>query len=59
MPKSVVKDGELQDTFQSFISKDKYSRWIEHLSRRETWEETVTRYCDYMQARMDSQYPEV
>lgn len=59
MPKSVVKDGELQDTFQSFISKDKYSRWIDHLGRRETWEETVTRYCDYMQARMDSQYPEV
>ena len=54
-----IVDGEINDTFMSFISKDKYSRWIEEENRRETWEETVDRYCDYMRKRMDEKYPGV
>lgn len=57
MPKSILENGDLTDPFQSFISKDKYSRWDDDLERRETWEETVDRYCTFMQARMDEKYP--
>ena len=56
---SKVVNGEINDTFMSFISKDKYSRWLEDQQRRETWEETVNRYCGYMKSRMDRKYPGV
>jgi ribonucleoside-diphosphate reductase alpha chain len=59
MPKSILENGDLTDPFQSFISKDKYSRFREDLGRRETWEETVDRYCAFMQVRMDERYPGV
>ena len=59
MPNSIIKNGEINDTFQSFISKDKYSRWIDSEGRRETWEETVDRYCSFMKSRMDERYPGV
>lgn len=59
MPKSILENGDITDPFQSFISKDKYSRWLEAEGRRETWEETVDRYCTYMRARMDERHPGV
>ena len=59
MPEPVVMNGEIVNPYGSFISKSRYSRWIPELNRRETWEETVSRYCDYMQARMDDRYPGV
>lgn len=42
-----IKGGEIDDPFRSFISKSRYARWIEEYGRRETWEETVTRYVDF------------
>jgi len=36
------------DNFQEFIVKSKYCRWIEDKKRRETWDECVDRYYDYM-----------
>tara|TARA_R100000152_G_C6780593_1_gene213559 strand:- start:2436 stop:4349 length:1914 start_codon:yes stop_codon:yes gene_type:complete len=39
------------DNFQEFIVKSKYCRWNEELGRRETWEECVDRYYDYMESR--------
>ena len=33
---------------QKFIHKSRYARYLDSKSRRETWEETVNRYCDYM-----------
>ena len=32
--------------YQRVIAVSKYARWIEDQNRRETWEETVNRYCD-------------
>lgn len=40
----LTKDGEIQDPYRSFISKSRYSKWIEAEGRRETWTETVDRY---------------
>lgn len=54
-----IINGEIADSLQSVISKDKYSRWRDDLGRRETWEETVDRYCDFMKSRMDERYPGV
>jgi len=33
---------------QEFVYVRTYSRWLEDKQRRETWEETVSRYCNYM-----------
>lgn len=32
--------------YQRVIAVSKYARWLEDQNRRETWEETVNRYCD-------------
>lgn len=32
--------------YQRVIAVSKYARWLEKENRRETWEETVSRYCD-------------
>lgn len=37
--------------FQEFIYVRTYSRWIEEKGRRETWEETVQRYINYMEKK--------
>lgn len=34
--------------YQKYIHKSRYARWREDLGRRETWEETVDRYINYM-----------
>jgi len=41
--------------FSTYIHKSRYARWIDSLGRRETWDETVTRYCDFWQ----SKYPDI
>ena len=38
----------LPTPYQDFIHKSRYARWREEDNRRETWDETVTRYLDYM-----------
>lgn len=38
----------LPTPFQQYIHLSKYARWIPEEKRRETWEETVTRYLDFM-----------
>ena len=38
----------LPTDYQSFIHKSRYARWLDDKGRRETWEETVSRYFDYM-----------
>ena len=36
----------LPTDYQAFIHKSRYARWLEKEGRRETWQETVTRYMD-------------
>ena len=39
---------ELPSDYQKFIHQSRYARWKEDEGRRETWEETVSRYFDFM-----------
>ena len=39
----------LPTVYQQFIHKSRYARWLPEEKRRETWEETVKRYFDFMQ----------
>lgn len=45
MPKS----NPLQTQYQQYIHISKYARYNDVLKRRETWEETVDRYCRFME----------
>jgi len=38
----------LPTLYQQFIHLSRYARWIDQANRRETWEETVDRYIDFM-----------
>ena len=39
------------NNYQEYIHISKYARWIEEQKRRETWDETVTRYINYFKER--------
>jgi ribonucleoside-triphosphate reductase (thioredoxin) len=39
------------DSYQQYIHKSRYARYVPALKRRETWSETVIRYCDYFKER--------
>lgn len=43
--------------FQTYIHKSRYARWKPELGRRETWSETVARYCDFWQAKYPDTFP--
>jgi ribonucleoside-triphosphate reductase len=47
----------LPTQYQQFIQQSRYARWIESEGRRETWEETVTRYCDFFRAKYGDVFP--
>lgn len=36
------------DDYQKVIATSRYSRWLENENRRETWEEVVSRFTDYV-----------
>jgi len=39
----------LPTLFQEFIHKSRYARWLWNENRRESWEETVTRYVNFFE----------
>jgi len=43
----------LMNSYQSYIHKSRYARYLSDQNRRETWEETVERYCDYFQNKYE------
>jgi ribonucleoside-diphosphate reductase alpha chain len=43
--------------FQTYIHKSRYARWIPEKGRRETWPETVTRYCDFWKNKYGDLFP--
>jgi ribonucleoside-triphosphate reductase (thioredoxin) len=43
------------DSYQEYIHKSRYARYIPDQQRRESWEETVTRYCDYFKNQRTAQ----
>lgn len=40
--------------YETYIHLSRYSKWIDEESRRETYEETVTRYVNFFAGRFDS-----
>jgi ribonucleoside-triphosphate reductase len=44
------------NNYQQYIHQSRYARWNETAGRRETWDETVDRFCDYF-ARKWSDFP--
>ena len=38
----------LPTDYQNFIATSRYARWLDDEQRRETWEETVNRYVNYI-----------
>ncbi len=41
------------DTYQSFIYKSRYARWLDEKGRRENWNETIDRYIRFMYHQLD------
>lgn len=35
------------DSYQQFIHRSRYARWLDDKGRRETWAETISRYLDF------------
>lgn len=46
------------DQYQSYIHISRYARWDDEKGRRETWEETVDRYCTFFDKRFNGAYSE-
>lgn len=44
------------DVYSQYIYKSRYSRYIPELNRRENWEETVSRYINFMEAHLKSKH---
>jgi ribonucleoside-diphosphate reductase alpha chain len=42
-----MSNNYLPTSYQEFIHLSRYSRWLPDKERRETWDETVTRYFDF------------
>jgi ribonucleoside-triphosphate reductase len=51
------KDKYGMSEYQRFIHLSRYARWNDDLGRRETWEETVARYCNFWKGRFGEQFP--
>lgn len=43
--------------YQKYIHASRYAKWIPEKSRRETWEETVDRYCSFFSTRFPHIFP--
>ena len=46
----------LPTSYQQFIHKSRYARWIEEESRRENWDETVDRYVSFMEKALKEKH---
>jgi ribonucleoside-triphosphate reductase len=47
----------LNTDYQKYIYKSRYARWLDEEGRRETWDETVKRYCDFWYKRYPDLFP--
>jgi len=46
---------ELPTDYSKFIAISRYARWLDKENRRETWQETVKRYFDFMEEHLKEQ----
>tara|TARA_B100001123_G_scaffold436056_1_gene565704 strand:+ start:8510 stop:10441 length:1932 start_codon:yes stop_codon:yes gene_type:complete len=47
---------KLPTQYQEYIHLSRYSRWLPEEKRRETWEETVSRYFQFFEAHLKENY---
>jgi len=47
----------LPTDYQNFIATSRYARWLDDEQRRETWNETVQRYVDYIATKVKGSLP--
>lgn len=47
----------LPTQLQTYIHLSRYARWLDTENRRETWAETVRRYCNFFEERFPGVYP--
>jgi len=47
-----MEQTKLPTSYQEFIHLSRYARWNEDTGRRETWQQTVSRYFDFMQKHL-------
>jgi len=45
------------NNLSKYVFKSRYARWQENLGRREHWEETVKRYCDFFAKKHPDTFP--
>ena len=43
--------------YQHYIAASRYARFLPEQKRREKWEETVTRYCDFFAEKYGEKFP--
>jgi ribonucleoside-diphosphate reductase alpha chain len=48
---------DFKTDLSEYVFKSRYARWLDKEGRRETWHETVQRYCDFWATRMGSVFP--
>jgi ribonucleoside-diphosphate reductase alpha chain len=46
----------LPTSYQQFIHKSRYARWLDDEARRENWDETVERYIQYMVSHVQKKH---
>jgi ribonucleoside-diphosphate reductase alpha chain len=51
------KTKKIESDYSKYIAMSRYARYQDGLDRRETWEETVTRLCDFWQKRYPDVFP--
>lgn len=43
--------------YQTYIAKSRYARYVDEKQRRETWKETVERYCNFFYQKYPEMFP--
>jgi ribonucleoside-triphosphate reductase len=46
-----------ENDYSHYIHASRYARWVEEDNRRETWPQTVKRYCDFFKGRYPNEFP--
>lgn len=54
-----MRKSPFKSYYQEFIHLSRYARWLENEKRRETWEETVKRYFDFISTKISLDNKEV
>ncbi len=52
-----MQEKALPTQLQQYVHLSRYARWLDEEQRRESWEETVSRYTDFFAARFPELYP--